>query len=72
MTGPVIQTIEYPAVEAIAAGVCERLDDEALVRALGPDAPPVPTETETRAFFDQHAGATARTLEAIPHLLTSR
>jgi 3-deoxy-D-manno-octulosonic-acid transferase len=72
MTGPVIQTIEYPAVEAIAAGVCDRLDDEALVRALGPDAPPVPTEAETRAFFDQHAGATARTLEAIPHLLTSR
>ncbi len=57
MTGPLIQTIEYPAVEAIAAGVCRRLpDDAALEAALGPDAPPDPPEDRIRAFFAQHSG----------------
>ncbi len=75
MTGPLIQTIEYPAVEAMAAGVCRRLpDDAALEAALGPDAPPGPAEDRIRAifFFAQHSGATARTLDAIPRLITSR
>jgi 3-deoxy-D-manno-octulosonic-acid transferase len=72
MTGLLIQTIEYPAVEAISAGVCLRLDDKGLLRALGPDAPPDPPEATIRAFFDLHSGATARTLDAIPCLITSR
>lgn len=73
MTGPDIHTIEYPALEAIAAGVCLRLETpEELYRALSPDASPGPSTEAIRAFFEQFSGAAEKTLQAIPRLLTSR
>jgi 3-deoxy-D-manno-octulosonic-acid transferase len=64
IVGPEIHTIEYPAVEAIAAGVCLRVETpEALTAALtdwpgpGPDA--------IQAFFTAHSGATEKTLAAL-------
>ncbi len=73
MVGPDIHTIEYPAVEAIEAGVCVQLltaDD--LRVALSPDAAPAPSPEAIRAFVDQFSGAAEKTLQAIPRLLTSR
>jgi 3-deoxy-D-manno-octulosonic-acid transferase len=73
MTGPDIHTIEYPAVEAIAAGVCRRLKTAEDLRAtLSPDAPPDPSLEAIAAFFDAHSGAVGKTLAAIPRLVTSR
>jgi 3-deoxy-D-manno-octulosonic-acid transferase len=64
IVGPEIHTIEYPAVEAIAAGVCLRVETpDALKAALtdwsgpGPDA--------IQAFFAAHSGATDKTLAAL-------
>jgi 3-deoxy-D-manno-octulosonic-acid transferase len=64
IVGPEIHTIEYPAVEAIAAGVCLRVETlPALTGALtdwpGPDPAAIAT------FFAAHSGATARTLAAL-------
>ncbi len=74
MTGPDIHTIEYPASEAIAAGVLHRLaSPDDLAAALSPDARPSPSPEEIAAFFAAHTGAVAKTLEAILRLLaTSR
>jgi 3-deoxy-D-manno-octulosonic-acid transferase len=73
MTGPDIHTIEYPAVEAIEAGVCLRLQTpDDLRRALSPDAAPDPSPESIRAFFDGVSGAAEKTLQALARLLTSR
>ncbi|HQU67996.1 MAG TPA: glycosyltransferase N-terminal domain-containing protein [Albidovulum sp.] len=75
IVGPDIHTIEYPAVEAIAAGVCLHVKSPAeLEAALAPGAAFQPSEAEIAAFFAAHSGATKRTLAAIPELmrLTSR
>ncbi len=73
MVGPDIHTIEYPAVEAIAAGVClQLLTADDLRVALSPDAAPDPSPEAIRAFVDQFSGAAEKTLQAIPRLLTSR
>ncbi len=71
IVGPEIHTIEYPAVEAIAAGVCLRVETaealtEALTGWLGPDPDTID------AFFAAHSGATQRTLSALDRALTSR
>lgn len=72
IVGPEIWTIEYPAVEAIAAGVCLHVQDTAaLEAALAPDADFAPSEATIAAFFDAHSGATARTLAALPALLAA-
>ncbi|MDP3194844.1 3-deoxy-D-manno-octulosonic acid transferase [Tabrizicola sp.] len=67
LVGPQIQTIEYPAVEAIAAGVCHQTSAERLVRDVldWPD----PSPQAISAFMAAHSGATARTLAAIVPLL---
>ncbi|HEY6918223.1 MAG TPA: glycosyltransferase N-terminal domain-containing protein [Tabrizicola sp.] len=67
LVGPQIQTIEYPAVEAIAAGVCRQTTASALVEDLlhWPD----PKPDAIAAFVTAHSGATARTLAAIAPLL---
>jgi 3-deoxy-D-manno-octulosonic-acid transferase len=67
IVGPQIQTIEYPAVEAIAAGVCRQTTPERLVE----DARtwPDPSTEAIDAFMAAHSGATARTLAAIVPLL---
>jgi 3-deoxy-D-manno-octulosonic-acid transferase len=64
IVGPEIHTIEYPAVEAIAAGVCLQVGTpEALALAMTDWPGPAPEAIE--AFFTAHAGATARTLAAL-------
>ncbi len=67
LVGPHLQTIEYPAVEAIAAGVCHQTCAEKLVRDVlnWPD----PAAEAITSFVAAHSGATARTLAAIAPLL---
>jgi 3-deoxy-D-manno-octulosonic-acid transferase len=70
IVGPVINTIEYPATEAIEAGVCRRVETpEDLTAALAGWEGPSPEVID--AFFAEHSGATARTLAALDQL-TSR
>lgn len=71
IVGPEVHTIEYPATEAIADGVCLRVKTpQALAAALSDWQPPEPAAIE--AFFAEHSGATARTLAALDARLTSR
>ena len=70
IVGPQIQTIEYPAVEAIAAGVCLQTTAERLVQDV--QDWPDPTTEAMAAFMAAHSGATRRTLAALDSLLTSR
>jgi len=67
LVGPQIQTIEYPAVEAIAAGICRQTTPDRLVSDLlhWPD----PHPQAIARFVAAHSGATARTLAAIAPLL---
>ena len=72
MTGPDIHTIEYPAAEAIAAGVLRRLETpQDLTDALSPDAPADPSAEQIAAFFAAHSGAVEKTLRAIARLLAA-
>jgi 3-deoxy-D-manno-octulosonic-acid transferase len=71
IVGPEIHTIEYPAVEAIAAGVCLRVETaEELTEAL--TGWPGPGSAAIKAFFAAHSGATQKTLAALDQALTSR
>ena len=64
IVGPEIHTIEYPAVEAIAAGVCLQVESaQALTTALTDWHGPSPQSIQT--FFLAHAGATDKTLAAL-------
>ena len=67
IVGPQIQTIEYPAVEAIAAGVCCQTSADKLVQDVltWPD----PSSAAIASFMAAHAGATSRTIAAIAPLL---
>ena len=68
IVGPHIWTIEYPATEAIAAGVCALVETpDALAREVA-DPRPV-TEAQITQFYADHAGGVARTLAAIPKAL---
>lgn len=68
IVGPEIHTIEYPAVEAIAAGVCLRVETpEVLTAALTDWAGPGPEAIET--FFTAHSGATQKTLAALDSMV---
>lgn len=67
LVGPHIQTIEYPADEAIAAGVCQQTSADRLVRDVLDWPGPSPQMIGT--FMAAHSGATARTLAAIAPLL---
>ena len=71
IVGPEIHTIEYPAVEAIAAGVCLRVETPPALAAALTDWPgPGPEAID--AFFAAHSGATQKTLAALDRALTSR
>jgi 3-deoxy-D-manno-octulosonic-acid transferase len=73
IVGPAIHTIEYPAEEAITAGVCRHVQNAAeLTAALSPTGWPGPSPEDIRAFLTDHSGATTRTMQAIAPLLTSR
>jgi 3-deoxy-D-manno-octulosonic-acid transferase len=64
IVGPEIHTIEYPAVEAIAAGVCLRVETaEALTTALTDW--PGPGTGAIESFFAAHSGAAQKTLAAL-------
>jgi 3-deoxy-D-manno-octulosonic-acid transferase len=69
LVGPHIQTIEYPAVEAIAAGVCLKTTPDRLVTDVltWPDPPP----QAITAFMAAHSGAGARTITALAPLLAA-
>lgn len=67
IVGPVIDTIEYPAAEAIAAGVCLQTSAERL--ALDIKAWPDPAPQAIAAFTAAHSGGAARTMAAIAPLL---
>ncbi|MEB3354656.1 MAG: glycosyltransferase N-terminal domain-containing protein [Cyanobacteriota bacterium] len=69
LTGPDVHTIEYPFLEAVAAGVARSVPDgAALAQALLAGFSPSPAAIE--AFLRDHAGATQRTLQALPELLS--
>ena len=68
IVGPHIWTIEYPATEAIAAGVCQLVGDEDALLAQVLSPTPVSDHQITR-FYQEHAGGVARTLAAIPKAL---
>ncbi|NHB75196.1 3-deoxy-D-manno-octulosonic acid transferase [Rhodobacter calidifons] len=68
LVGPQIQTIEYPAVEAIAAGVCHQTTADRLVQDVL--AWPDPDPEAISAFMAAHSGATRRTLAALEPLLS--
>lgn len=70
IVGPEIHTIEYPAVEAIAAGVCLQTSAGRLATDLR--SWPDPTPEAIAGFIAAHSGATARTLAALDRALTSR
>ncbi len=68
IVGPHVHTIEYPATEAVAAGVCRIVAPGDLGAALdweGPGAAVI------EAFFAAHSGAVARTLAALPEVLAA-
>lgn len=70
LVGPHIWTIEYPAVEAIEAGVLKSLEDgDALARALAPGADWQVPDDRIERFFRAHSGAVNKTLAALPDLL---
>jgi 3-deoxy-D-manno-octulosonic-acid transferase len=69
LTGPDVHTIEYPFLEAEAAGVARSVPDgAALAQALLAGFSPTPAAIA--AFLRDHAGATQRTLQALPELLS--
>ena len=67
IVGPHIQTIEYPAVEALEVGVCRQTSAERLVEDVLQWPDPAPAAIST--FVATHSGATARTMAAIAPLL---
>ena len=71
LTGPQTWTIEFPFVEAEAAGVARSVPDgAALLAALAESTNADPAAIET--FFTAHSGATVRTVLALDQLLTNR
>jgi 3-deoxy-D-manno-octulosonic-acid transferase len=67
IVGPYIQTIEYPAVEAIAAGICKQSTAASLTRDIAKW--PSPSADTISAFLAAHSGATAKTLAAVEPML---
>ncbi|UYV37501.1 3-deoxy-D-manno-octulosonic acid transferase [Rhodobacteraceae bacterium D3-12] len=63
LVGPEIWTIEYPAVEAIAAGLAQQVSAQNLPQALM--APNTPDRAKIDAFLAAHTGAVDKTLKAL-------
>lgn len=70
IVGPYIWTIEYPATEAVAAGVCLNVQTEAMLLAEVV-TPTQVSDAQITAFCLDHTGAVARTMKAIPIALTA-
>lgn len=71
IVGPEVHTIEYPAAEAITAGVCLRVETPEALSAALTDWPG-PETGAIDAFFTAHSGATAKTLAALDASLAQR
>lgn len=71
LTGPYVWTIEYPFVEAEAAGIASIAEDsQQLAEIL---AKPIPnTKSRIDAFLEEHSGASQQTLDAIDHALSKK
>lgn len=67
IVGPYIQTIEYPAVEAIAAGVCHQTSAASLAQDIKAWASPTPQMITQ--FLAAHSGATDKTLAAVARMI---
>ena len=67
IVGPHIWTITYPADDAIAAGVCTKVETVADLISSIRD-PKAVTETQITTFFDTHSGGVARTIKAMENL----
>lgn len=71
LTGPVVWPIEYPFVEAEAAGVAIIAQDRhALAQMLA--QPQATLSAQIDAFLQEHSGASQRTLDAIDAVLSGR
>ena len=73
LVGPHIWTIEYPAVEAMAAGVLTKVDTigelaDALFGRLY-EKQAGEAKLRLKQFYEEHSGAAKRTLEALPKLI---
>lgn len=64
IVGPHTWTIEFPIVEALAAGAAVQVPDGQRLSALF-EADAIPSEQAASAFFETQKGAVARTLAAI-------
>ncbi len=69
IVGPDITTIEYPAVEAVAAGVCRQVMLEELLAALTAEGWPGPTPAMIEGFLADHSGATQRSMAVLGPML---
>ena len=69
--GPNDSTIEFPAREAIAAGLCEKLDFAALANRLTRSPTTPPTQEILTDFLAKYGGSTQKTLAAITRFLGS-
>jgi 3-deoxy-D-manno-octulosonic-acid transferase len=68
IVGPYIWTIAYPAAEAIAAGVCHKLQSaDELLPAV--QTPQNVSDSQIGTFYAAHSGGVARTLAAITKAL---
>jgi len=67
IVGPYIQTIEYPAVEAMAAGVCHQTSAADLAQDISAWASPTPKMITD--FLAEHSGGTEKTLAKVKETL---
>ena len=63
IVGPETWTIEYPATEAIAAGVARQVSADDLASALLSND--LPSKEQIDAFLADHAGAVEKTLRTL-------
>lgn len=74
VVGPTLWTIEYPAMEALKAGVLKTADDANALATLLIDAiegQNIVSASEVDHFFADHTGAIGKTLAALPQLLSA-
>jgi 3-deoxy-D-manno-octulosonic-acid transferase len=68
IVGPYTQTIEYPAVEAMAAGVCHQTSAADLAQDISAWASPTPQMITD--FLAEHSGGTEKTLAKVKETLS--
>ncbi len=63
VVGPSIWGIEYPAIEALEAGVLKKVQTPSELFEFWKALPITGENPTIRAFLDQHGGATAKAVE---------